>query len=309
MKPTPFDPGLTEKFTGNIRRAIERDGSFNVRRRGALRDRDFYTKLINASWGKFFALVGAAYLAANCFFGTLYFLAGPGQIHAADSPSEAARFAHDIFFSVETLTTVGYGNMYPVGLWTNTLASAEALLGLLGFAVATGLLFGRFSRPSASILYSDRALIAPYQDGMSLQFRIANRRSNELMELDATILLMTVDGGPETLKRNYQNLTLERAHVNFFPLTWTIVHPIDEASPLFGKSARNLADMQVEFLILIKAFDDTFSQTVHSRYSYRHDDLVWDARFLPAFSVGADGTLLLDLHRVSSYVVSAPGTP
>ncbi|HCC55663.1 MAG TPA: hypothetical protein DEQ47_00080 [Solibacterales bacterium] len=307
MKPTPFDPGLTEKFTGRIRRTIEKDGSFNVLRRGALKDRAFYLRMINASWTRFFALIAAAFLAANCFFGMIYFLASPDRVHASGSSSELGRFAHDFFFSVQTLTTVGYGNMYPVGLWANSVASAEALIGLLGFAVATGLLFGRFSRPSASVLFSDKALIAPYQDGMSLQFRIANRRSNELLELEINVLLMTVQGNTSELRRDYQKLHLERSHVYFFPLTWTIVHPIDESSPLYGKTPKDLDDWQAEFLILLKAFDDTFSQSVHARYSYRHEDLVWDARFLPAFNVSDDGCLLLDLHRVSAFVVSSPG--
>ena len=309
MKPTPFDPGLTEKFTGRIRRAIEKDGSFNVIRRGALRDRDFYLKMINVTWAQFFALVFSAFLAANCFFALLYFLAGPERVHASGSPSSLGRFSHDFFFSVQTLTTLGYGNMYPVGLWANIIASTEVLTGVLGFAVATGLLFGRFSRPSASVLYSEHALIAPYQEITSLQFRVANRRSNELLELDASVLLMTVEGTESQLRRNFVPLTLERPHVYFFPLTWTVVHPIDESSPLFGKTAKDLEDAQAEFLILIKAFDDTFSQTVHSRYSYRHEDLIWNARFLPAFSVGDDGILVLDLHRVSAYVVSSPGVP
>jgi inward rectifier potassium channel len=121
------------------------------------------------------------------------------------------------------------------------------------------------------------------------------------------VLLMAVEGSPEQLRRNYKQLNLERPHVYFFPLTWTVVHPIDESSPLFGKTAKDLEDAQAEFLVLIKGFDDTFSQTVHARYSYRHEDLVWDARFLPAFNVGEDGTLILDLHRVNNYVVSAPG--
>lgn len=307
MKPTSFDPGLTEKFTGRIRRTIEKDGSFNVIRRGALRDRDFFLKMIRLSWVHFFALVLGAFAAANGFFALLYFMLGEGRVHGSGSSTQMGRFAHDFFFSVQSLTTVGYGNMYPVGVLANSIASFETLAGLMGTAVATGLLFGRFSRPSASILFSDHALIAPYQEITSLQFRIANRRANELMELDASVLLMAVEGSPEQLRRNYKQLNLERPHVYFFPLTWTVVHPIDESSPLFGKTAKDLEDAQAEFLVLIKGFDDTFSQTVHARYSYRHEDLVWDARFLPAFNVGADGTLILDLHRVNNYVVSAPG--
>ena len=121
------------------------------------------------------------------------------------------------------------------------------------------------------------------------------------MELDASVLLMTVVGDPADLRRDYKLLNLERKNVFFFPLTWTVVHPIDETSPLYGKTQEDLAKSQAEFLILIKGFDDTFSQTVHSRYSYRHEDLVWGAKFAPAFDVNAHGELVLDLPRVSSY--------
>jgi inward rectifier potassium channel len=166
------------------------------------------------------------------------------------------------------------------------------------FAVMTGLLYGRFSRPSARILFSDRALIAPYQDGTSLQFRITNARSNTLMNLEARVLLMTVSNSGGQLKRDFFDLPLERRKVYFLPLTWTIVHPIDSASPLYRKTAEDLADTSTEVLILIQAFDDSFSQTVHSRYSYRHGEILWGAKFMPAFSVDPKGDLVLDLDRL-----------
>ena len=166
------------------------------------------------------------------------------------------------------------------------------------FAVMTGLLYGRFSRPSARILYSDHALIAPYQDGTSLQFRISNARSNTLMNLEARVLLMTVTNDDGELKRNFIDLELERRKVYFLPLTWTIVHPIDSASPFSGKTAEDLAKLSAEILILIQAFDDSFSQTVHSIYSYRASELVWGAKFVPAFSVDPEGDLVLELDRV-----------
>jgi inward rectifier potassium channel len=141
-------------------------------------------------------------------------------------------------------------------------------------------------------------LIAPYQDGTSLQFRVVNLRPNTLMNLEANVLLMTVDGSPGQRKRNYEPLKLEREGVYFLALTWTIVHPIDETSPLYGKTAQELQTLQAEVLILIKGFDDTFSQTVHSRYSYRYDEMVWGARFKPAFEIDASGDINLDVDRV-----------
>ena len=301
MSPSSFDPGLTQTFAGRIRRTLEKDGPFNVHRIGALRDRDLYLKMINASWTKFFTFVVLAFVITNLFFATVYYMAGDDKIEGTVTNTGGGIFLRDFFFSVHTLTTVGYGNVVPHGFFTNAVAALEALTGLLGFAVATGMLYGRFSRPAARILYSENALVAPYHGITSLQFRIANRRSNELMELEASVLLMTVVGSPEDLRREYKLLNLERRTVFFFPLTWTIVHPIDQDSPLYGKTADDLAQAQTEFLILIKGFDDTFSQSVHSRYSYRHEDLVWNAKFSQAFSVNDQGEMVLDLPRVSSY--------
>jgi inward rectifier potassium channel len=163
----------------------------------------------------------------------------------------------------------------------------------------TGLLYGRFSRPSARILFSNNALIAPYQDGHSLQFRITNARSNTLMNLEARVLLMTVTNDDGQHKRSFVDLELERRKVYFLPLTWTIVHPIDTTSPLSGKTADDLKSISAEILILLQAFDDSFSQVVHSIYSYRHSEILWGAKFEPAFSVDTQGDLVLDLDRVN----------
>jgi inward rectifier potassium channel len=207
-------------------------------------------------------------------------------------------FVNAFFFSVHTLTTVGYGNVFPRGFGANAVAAMEATTGLMLFALATGLLYGRFSRPSARILFSDHAIIAPYQDGTSLQFRITNARTNVLMDLNARVLLMTVDPVDGRLKRDYFVLPLERKTVYFFPLTWTVVHPIDSASPLYGKTAEDLKKVSAELLILIQGFDDTFSQLVNARYSYRHDEILWGAKFVPAFSIDSHGDLVLDLERL-----------
>jgi inward rectifier potassium channel len=141
--------------------------------------------------------------------------------------------------------------------------------------------------------------VAPYQSATGLQFRVANRRSNNLMEVQARVLLSTVEPSEDGLQRKYMYLTLERDTVQFLPLTWTIVHPIDQDSPLWGKSPEDLIRLQAEFLITIKAFDDTFFQTVHVRHSYRFDEVVWGARFVTAFEPGAKGEMLLDLGKLS----------
>ena len=207
-------------------------------------------------------------------------------------------FANAFFFSVHTLTTVGYGNVYPEGAWANTISSLEAATGLMVFAIATGLLYGRFSRPSARIIYSKSAIIAPYQDGTSLQFRITNARKNSLINMQARVVLMTVDQSNGELTRSFIDLPLERRSIYFFALTWTVVHPIDSASPLFGKTREDLAKLSAELLILIEGFDDTFSQVVHSMYSYRHDEFVWGAKFIPAFKIDPKGDLVVEVDRI-----------
>jgi inward rectifier potassium channel len=302
MEKPAFDPGITQLFTGPLNRAINPDGSFNVRRRGGTwRDVHPYLHLVNLSWPAFLATLFCGYVVVNTLFAALYYAIGPEQLAGVDAPTASGKFLKIFFFSAQTLSTVGYGTMAPKGNAANVVAALEALAGVLGFAVATGLLFGRVSRPSAKIGYSANALIAPYQDGMSLQFRVVNRRRNDLMELEARVMLMTVESRDGRALRQYKLLKLEREKVLFLPLTWTIVHPIDEESPLWGVTPESLALLQAEVMILIKAYDDTFSQTVLSRYSYRADEFVWRKRFSPAFDVDREGDLVLDLDRVGVF--------
>jgi inward rectifier potassium channel len=302
MKKESFDPGLTTKFSGQLRRTINADGSFNVKRSGLKwRDSNPYLMLIDTTWPRFLLVVFTAFLTVNMIFASFYLMVGIEHLKGLESDMGA--FANAFFFSVHTMTTVGYGNVYPEGPWANAISSLEAATGLMVFAIATGLLYGRFSRPSARIVYSKNAIIAPYQDGTSLQFRVANARSNTLMNMEARVLLMTVDASDGELKRNFLDLPLERRHIYFFALTWTIVHPIDEASPLFGKSREDLEKLSGELLILIQGFDDTFSQVVHSRYSYRHDEIVWGAKFNPAFRFDTKGDMIVEVDRIDELKV------
>jgi inward rectifier potassium channel len=297
--PPRFDPGLTQQYTGGLKRAINRDGNFNVRRRnGNWRDSHPYLFLISISWPRFILIVMAAFLVLNTVFAFLYVVVGLEYLKNAEAPSWLGGFSNAFFFSAHTLTTVGYGNMWPVGPWANIVAVTESLMGVLGFAIATGLMFGRFSRPSARLGFSEKAIVAPYQGGASFQFRVANRRSNNIINVDAQVLLMTVeicDGVPQ---RRFSRLVLERPEILFFALTWTVVHPIDETSPFWRKTAADLEAEQAEVIIMIRGFDDTFGQNVHARYSYRYDEIVWGARFTPAFAVETSGDLAIDLKRI-----------
>jgi inward rectifier potassium channel len=248
------------------------------------------------------ALVLLAYVALNAIFAFLYDLCGPKALQTTAGPELQSQFLKAFFFSVHTFSTIGYGNIVPVGLAANIVVSIESLFGLLGFALATGLLFARFSRPTAKIHFSDSALIAPYQDITSFQFRIINARNNQIIELSARVLFSRFEVSGGNRVRKYYQLPLERERVVFFPLAWTIVHPIDKKSPMYGLSREELLASDTEFLILLTGIDETFSQTVHARSSYRADEVIWGAKFSNLYIQDEDGHIIgVDMNRFHSF--------
>ena len=284
------------------KRLLNRDGTFNVERRGLrfFQSLSLYHTLLTMSWPRFLLAVSGSYLVINVIFACAYLLCGPGALVSPPTGVPEGRFLQAFFFSVETFGTIGYGNIYPLGVLSNFVMVVEALAGLLVLAMSTGIIFARFSRPTARIRFSRSAVIAPYRGITALMLRIANERSNQIVEVDAQLLFshrQDDDGAP----RLFDELGLERRRVVFFPLAWTIVHPIDETSPLFGLTAADLEDMDAEFLVLLKGIDDTFSQTVHARSSYTARELVWEARFASMFNPPTpDGVLSIDLERLDS---------
>jgi inward rectifier potassium channel len=193
MNTPSFDPGFTEKYRGGLRRIINPSGKFNVRRRGTTwRDVHPYLFMLNTSWTVFFVLIFGGFVVANVLFALLYLNLGIEHLQGADLSTPLSRFLSAFFFSAQTFTTVGYGRISPDGVLTSMVASIQALLGLMALAIGTGLLFGRFSRPAARLAFSQQMVVAPYQSGASLQFRVANRRSNNLMEIEARVMLSTV---------------------------------------------------------------------------------------------------------------------
>ncbi len=294
-----FDPGLTQTYTGVLNRVVNKDGEFNIRRADVRwTDVNPYTYMISVPWPLFTVVVVIVFFLVNIAFAWLYSSVAAGHIKGAESKDALMQFLNLFFFSTHTLTTVGYGNMYPEGLIANAIAAVEALLGLMGFAIATGLLFGRFSRPTSRFGFSETMALAPYKDGTSLQFRIVNRRSNNLIEVEARVVLMTVEITNGRPARKYAQLGLERSQVLFLPLTWTVVHPIDSESPLWGKTRQDLETMQAEVVIMMRGFDETFGQIVYARYSYRYDEILWGVKFAAAFDVDRAGDLLLWVDRV-----------
>jgi len=270
-------------------RLLNRDGSFNVERRGLGFWSSFslYHALLTISWWHFFLIFAGSYFVANAFFAVAYQICGPGALAGSTLGLENHAFLRAFFFSVETLSTIGYGNVAPIGMAANMVVTVEALAGLMGFAIVTGLLFARFSRPTAKIVFSRHAVVAPYRGIIALELRVANARSNELIEVSAKVMLSRFEDVDGERTRRFYPLALERDSVVFLPLTWTVVHPIDEASPLHGETAESLRSSQAEILVLLKAFDEIFSATVQTRTSYTTDEVVWGARFANAFLLGA----------------------
>ena len=307
--PEPMPPEERDLGFGSVvasesrKRLLNPDGSFNVARRGlgVWSSLSVYHALLRMSWPRFLATLAGTYLAANALFALGYLACGPDALTGMDAGTGHG-FLRAFFFSVQTLATIGYGEVVPYGVAPNVLVVAEALAGVLGFALATGLLFARVSRPTARIIFSREAVIAPYRGGSAFMLRIANARRSEIIELDAKVVLSLFEQVDGQRTRRFHTLALERQHVAFFPLAWTIVHPVDAGSPLRRRTAAELLAADAEFLVLLTGIEETFSQTVHARSSYRATDIVWGARFTDLFNRDADdGDLTIDVGRLHAH--------
>lgn len=299
------DPGIGEKFNARSGRVMNKDGSFNVRGSGLnLRRIHLFQYLIRVSWFKFYLILLIAFAVVNVLFAFVY-LSIPGGLKTSGDMAVIKPFWECMFFSLHTLTTVGYGNFYPSGYAANAIAGIEAMTGLLAFAVGTGLVYGRFSRPTARIGYSKNAIIAPYKDGNALMLRVANLRDSLMTEVHADVMYTYMEKVGDQFIRRYYLLPLERAGVIYLPLTWTMVHPINEKSPFYGKTPEEIRALDSEIMVKLKGHDEGFGEHVHSRNSYLMNEVVWGARFLPAFHVDESGMTLLDYDRLGAYE-SAP---
>jgi len=282
-------------------RLLNRDGSFNVRREGlsVWQELSPYHYFLTISWPKFLWLVALAYAISNTLFALGYMACGAGALTGFQH-GFLGRFWIAFFFSVETIATIGYGNIVPVNLAANIVMTFESLFGILAFALIAGIVFARFARPTAEILFSRQAVIAPYRDMKAFMFRVVNQRRTQIVDLGARVLLTRRKKGVVAGDREYIPLKLERQSVAFFPLSWTVVHPIDQDSPLreYG-GPDDLGSCEAEFLVLLNGFDETFSQTVHTRSSYKGDEVIWGARFRNMFNPPEpDGSLSIDVQKI-----------
>jgi inward rectifier potassium channel len=303
MKPGE-DIGLDHVGQKGRQRSINPDGSYNLERKtGRLFGNFFlFNWLITTSWTNYSIAIVCFYLFDNVVFGSLYYWLGAENLYGIVGTTEFDKFMSCFFFSCQTFTTVGYGGLHPIGKIASSMAAIEAFLGLMAFAVATGTLYGRFSRPKARLKYSPNIIIAPFKGKTAMQFIVANEMNTVYMEMEAKVnISWQEDEGNGKTVRRFQQVKLEIDKITMFPTSWTINHPIDEESALYGKTQSDVQKMDVEIFVLLKGFDDTFSQTIYSRQSYTAEQFVWGAKFRRPFGVNAAGKLEMDLTKVGEY--------
>ncbi|WP_426275233.1 ion channel [Chryseobacterium sp. S-02] len=285
-------------------RFINKDGFPNVKRKGVnvFNKLSWYHTMLNLSSFRFLSYLVIAYIVVNLCFAFIYYMIGVEHLTGIDKSDPLNEFIDVFFFSSQTFTTVGYGRIAPVGFMASLVATFEAFLGLLTFAIATGLFYGRFSRPRAYLRFSDDAVIAPFQDTTALMFRLAPYKNNALTDADvivSTAIEVIENGVP---KSNFYRLEIQMSKINTLALNWTIVHKIDENSPFFGFTEEDFKNTDIEIIIQVRAFDEVFSNTVVQRTSYVSEEIIFGAKFVPMYSPSKDNlSTILDLDKINEY--------
>lgn len=269
---------------------------------GILNKYSWYHTMLGMSTGRFLLLLLTIYITVNLLFAGIYYLIGIEHLAGIDKSHNLKEFSEVFFFSTQTFTTVGYGRISPTGSLTSAVATFEAFIGLLSFAIATGLFYGRFSRPRAFLKFSNHAIIAPFKDVKALMLRMAPYKNNNLSEASAEVTLaLQIDENGEKMNKFY-NLPLQINKINSLALSWTLVHAIDENSPLADFSESDIKDGKLEILVFVKAFDEVFSNTVVSRWSYTSQEIIWGAKFNVMFHPNKENTsTILDLDKLNDY--------
>jgi inward rectifier potassium channel len=285
-------------------RFINKDGNANIEKRGVgiLEQISWYHTLLALPRWKFIAIIFLYYIIINLLFACIYYSLGTNHIAGMVYHNQIEKFEEAFFFSCQTFTTVGYGRVNPVGFLGSGIAAFEALMGLLTIALITGLLFGRFAKPVAYLRFSENALIAPFQGITAFMFRVAPYKNTTLLDAEVKVsLAMVVEENGKQVNKFYP-LTLEYAKVNALTISWTIVHPITEESPLYKYTRQDFAESNGEFMIFLKAFDDMFSNTVVARTSYTFREIIVGAKFNPMFNRSEEGhKTILHLGKLNSY--------
>ena len=286
-------------------RFVNKDGRPNIKKIGVvfLERTSWYHAMLAISGWKFLGIIFAFYIAVNLFFAGIYFWAGIENLNGITvGTTTLEKFGEAFFFSAQTFTTVGYGHVSPSGFLVSAIASAEALTGLLSLALAAGLFYGRFSKPTAYLKFSENAIIAPYKDITAFMIRLAPFKNTALTDAEAKETKgKIVEEKGKSVNKIFP-IELEIDKENALTLNWTIVHPITEDSPLYGFTKEDFENTHGEFLIFIKAFDDMFSNTVVARSSYTFKEIVYGAKFNPMYHRNEAGSVtILDLEKLNSF--------
>ncbi len=258
---------------------------------------DAYHSLLSQSWQAFLAIMLLGYLGVNLLFALGYFLCGPEALTGL-SFDPIKRYLDVFFFSVQTLSTIGYGHLAPMSLAANLLVTLESVTGLMGFALVTGIIFSRFARPTARVVFSNVAVINKHDGVESLIFRIGNERLNQIVEARVNVALVVNETTKEGESyRTIYDLDLERSQSPLFTFSWTVVHPITEKSPMYKMTQEKLVEKDAEILVTLAGVDDTFSQTIHSRYSYVPEQILWDHVFVDILK-RTDDSFFIDMDNI-----------
>jgi inward rectifier potassium channel len=298
----PADLGFGRVVAQAVRgRFLNRDGKPNSKKYGlgAQRAARFYLAALDASWPAFVGWMMGVLLLINGFFALAYLALGDGALRGTEDMGLQDPFLRAFTFSVGVFTTTGTGMMHAFGATANWLANLESFVGPIALVVAFGLLIARLTRPRMRLAFSESAIVAPYEGGRGLMFRIVNLQPGELSDVQARVNLVWYEDIGGVRERNFHELTLERSSVEFFTLHWTIVHPITATSPLAGVTPEILAASQAEFLVFLSALEETFSTRVSTRSSYVWDEIRWDVKFASIFAHGPDGVIAIDVERLS----------
>lgn len=298
---TPEDLGIGSVQAERSGRFLTADGRFNTRRLG-LRgwgSLSPFHLMLSLNWWMFFALVLALFVLTNLVFAALYGLCGADALQMTTEHPIDNTFWKAFFFSIETLSTIGYGHIAPTTMAAHLVSSVEAFTGLLGVALITGVLFARFSRPNTHILWSKNVIFAPYQGGEALMVRLTNGAYNELIELDVQIVLVFYEWVQGQKVRRFYPLKLERHEVEFFSLAWTLVHPLTPSSPLWSLTPQHMHEREIELMVILHATDDVLSQRVHARVSYTAEDFLWNVKFASVYVSNSHGAVTIDVRKLS----------
>jgi inward rectifier potassium channel len=300
MAKTFSTSGFGEKFSTDPKPILNEDGSFNVTKIGA-KPRTAYQHLVTYSWPKFLLVALLFYLAVNAVFATAYYILGVENLTGIPQGDALSNFLYCFFFSIQTFTTVGYGHIAPIGMTANIIATIEALAGLMGFALITGLLYGRFSRPNTKIRFSKNVLIVPEKKVNELHFQLVNERKDVLIHPHVQVLVKLNNKTKNGITRQFFDVKLRINKIVFFPLNWRVVHEINEDSPLYALTEKDFKEREVEVLILVHAFDHLFRQTVYTWHEFTAKDVVFNARFLTPYETDKTGQTVMDVDNVDLF--------